>query len=145
MTFDAKPCNGRHLTMARRINTATYFVVVLLTFSVFSLLQSSVYDASFELRTPSEALRESFVQAGHSGEDEVHDDPDHLAGLSCERYGGPSPQYAQEMIYWQDIPADSQHMSPLHRNHPLKGDNPSLSTMTEYLTFEPDRGESDIV
>ena len=36
------------------------------------------------------------------------DDPnDHsLAGLSCDAYGGPSHDLAQEMVYWQDIPSD---------------------------------------
>lgn len=29
-----------------------------------------------------------------------------LAGLSCDAYGGPSNDVAQEMVYWQDIPSD---------------------------------------
>jgi hypothetical protein len=29
-----------------------------------------------------------------------------LAGLSCERYGGPSDEIAKEMVYWEDIPSD---------------------------------------
>jgi hypothetical protein len=29
-----------------------------------------------------------------------------LAGLSCDAYGGPSNDKAQEMVYWQDIPSD---------------------------------------
>ena len=29
-----------------------------------------------------------------------------LAGLSCDEYGGPSNDLAQEMVYWQDIPSD---------------------------------------
>lgn len=29
-----------------------------------------------------------------------------LAGLSCDAYGGPTNDKAQEMVYWQDIPSD---------------------------------------
>ena len=29
-----------------------------------------------------------------------------LAGLSCDAYGGPTDDKAQEMVYWQDIPSD---------------------------------------
>ena len=29
-----------------------------------------------------------------------------LAGLSCDAYGGPPQDVAQEMVYWQDIPSD---------------------------------------
>lgn len=52
-----------------------------------------------------------------------------LAGLSCEKYGGPAPDIAKEMVYWEDIPSDNQHVSPLKR----KG-------VSQYLTFEPDNG-----
>jgi hypothetical protein len=52
-----------------------------------------------------------------------------LAGLSCEKYGGPAPDIAQEMVYWEDIASDNQHVSPLKR----KG-------VSQYLTFEPDKG-----
>jgi hypothetical protein len=52
-----------------------------------------------------------------------------LAGLSCDAYGGPSPDVAQEMVYWRDIPADSNHVSPFQK-----------PAVTEYLTFEPDHG-----
>jgi hypothetical protein len=36
-------------------------------------------------------------------------------------------------------------MSLLHCTHPLKGDNLSLSVLTENHTVEPDEGESDTV
>lgn len=29
-----------------------------------------------------------------------------LAGLSCERFGGPPEEIAKEMVYWEDIPSD---------------------------------------
>jgi hypothetical protein len=54
-----------------------------------------------------------------------------LAGLSCEKYGGPSREQAQEMVYWSDIPSDSRYVSPFHEK---RGQH------RRYLTFEPDGG-----
>ena len=53
-----------------------------------------------------------------------------LAGLSCERFGGPSDKDAAEMIFWEDIPSDSQHVSPFQK-----------PKQKQYLTFEADHGE----
>ena len=53
-----------------------------------------------------------------------------VAGLNCEAYGGPSQEEAAEMVYWQDIPSDSNYVSP------LKATGPEI----KYLTFEPDEG-----
>jgi hypothetical protein len=40
----------------------------------------------------------------------------HMATLRCEQtYGGPLDEYAQEMVYWHDIPSDSLYLSPLRR------------------------------
>jgi hypothetical protein len=55
-----------------------------------------------------------------------------LSYLSCDNYGGPPNEYAQEMVYWSDIPSDAAFVSPFH-------------TMTQeserkYMTFEPDGG-----
>lgn len=55
----------------------------------------------------------------------VRDPP--IAGLSCESYGGPSDEFASEMLYWKDIPSDSSFVSPFY--DPEK-----------YITFEPDIG-----
>jgi hypothetical protein len=63
------------------------------------------------------------AHVGHFGESYS------LSGLSCEKYGGPSPEIAREMVYWEDIPSDNQHVSPLKR-----------PGVTQYLTFEPDAG-----
>eukprot|EP00980_Cylindrotheca_fusiformis_P004070 scaffold880_cov132-Cylindrotheca_fusiformis.AAC.66 len=51
-----------------------------------------------------------------------------LAGLSCDKWGGPPNSAAEEMIYWKDIPADSQIQSPFHKT----------GGKTQYFTFEPD-------
>jgi GDP-fucose protein O-fucosyltransferase len=53
-----------------------------------------------------------------------------VAGLSCEKYGGPLTNDALErMIFWHDIPEDSTFVSPL--KHP---------TEEQFLTMEPDEG-----
>ena len=55
-----------------------------------------------------------------------------LGGLSCAAYGGPSDEIAAEMVYWRDIPQDSDYMSPFKHK---KKDGP-----VQYMTFEPDGG-----
>jgi hypothetical protein len=52
-----------------------------------------------------------------------------LAGLSCDQFGGPSRDDAAEMVFWEDIPPDSLHVSPFHRR-----------AQKQYLTFEADHG-----
>jgi hypothetical protein len=54
------------------------------------------------------------------------------AGLSCEAWGGPPREAANEMVYWKDIPQDRRHVSPLKRSAGQKHE--------QYLTFEPDHG-----
>lgn len=52
-----------------------------------------------------------------------------LAGLNCEKWGGPSDEEAQEMVYWEDIPSDAHHVSPF-----------KMPGISQYMTFEPDSG-----
>ena len=54
-----------------------------------------------------------------------------VAGLSCDKHGGPPDELAAEMVYWQDIPSDAKYMSPYKQR---TGPEP------KYLTFEPDQG-----
>ena len=56
-----------------------------------------------------------------------------VAGLNCDKYGGPSEELAQEMVYWEDIPSDAKWVSPFHRKH-------HHGAPRQYLTFEPDQG-----
>jgi len=50
-----------------------------------------------------------------------------IAGLSCKDHGGPDDEIASEMVFWSDIPSDSDYKSPFY--DPEK-----------YITFEPDGG-----
>jgi len=54
-----------------------------------------------------------------------------IASLSCTKHGGPSDEFAQEMVYWSDIPSDSLYVSPLKQK---------FSNQRQYMTFEPDGG-----
>jgi hypothetical protein len=53
-----------------------------------------------------------------------------IAGLNCDRFGGPSEEIAAEMVYWRDIPNDAQFHSPFAKYGPSP----------KYLVFEPDEG-----
>ena len=54
-----------------------------------------------------------------------------IAKLSCGEYGGPTDEFAQEMVYWSDIPSDSLYVSPLRQKR---------GSRRQYMTFEPDGG-----
>ena len=63
-------------------------------------------------------------------QDQILPDDHKIAGLNCDRFGGPSQQVAEEMVYWRDIPHDALVESPYK----------SYGLSTKYLTFEPDEG-----
>ena len=48
-----------------------------------------------------------------------------LQHLSCQAYGGPPDEFAQEMVYWKDIPSDEHFVSPFHARQGKR-----------YMTFE---------
>jgi hypothetical protein len=77
--------------------------------------------------------KESFVWTrSNKMNDEEKDSSQHrLDGLNCDIYGGPSEEVAKEMVYWRDIPSDSEFTSQFanYGVHEKK-----------YLTFEPDEG-----
>ena len=65
---------------------------------------------------------------------EIHSQGDPvLAHLSCKDFGGPDDEFAQEMVYWADIPSDANYMSPFHNGNKHESDR-------KYMTFEPDGG-----
>lgn len=66
-------------------------------------------------------------ESSAAGDEDVHK----VAGLSCDRFGGPPEELAAEMVYWDDIPSDATYVSPLKSTGPEP----------QYLTFEPDEGE----
>ena len=69
------------------------------------------------------------TSSNHGGNYTLRDATDEgvhtVAGLSCENYGGPQDDIAAEMVYWSDIPRDSDHVSPFQFYGPEK----------KYITF----------
>lgn len=76
----------------------------------------------------SKAKREK--KSGPTDSSSLEGDHHKIAGLSCDRFGGPSEEIAAEMVYWRDIPRDAKYESPYAQYGPPK----------KYLTFEPDEG-----
>jgi hypothetical protein len=84
--------------------------------------------------------------------DDVEEEQRHeLHGLSCQNHGGPPDDNAravQEMIYWENIPQDNQHVSPFHHHYRADGSMTQQQQQQQqqyqhheyYLTFEPDHG-----
>jgi hypothetical protein len=42
--------------------------------------------------------------------------------LKCDNHGGPSAEFSQEMVYWQDIPSDGKYVSPFRRQAASQGE-----------------------
>lgn len=58
-----------------------------------------------------------------------------VAGLSCQMHGGPTSEEAiNEMIYWYNIPSDTNYYLQLLQQHQ------DTTEEERYLTFEPDEG-----
>ena len=73
----------------------------------------------------------------YNNNDGVVNEQNSIAGLNCDKYGGPPPDVAQEMVYWRDIEVDNKYESPFH-NH--MASSSSTAGATKYMTFEPDGG-----
>ena len=154
------------MASARR-SVAPYFFAVLVAFGLVTLAQNRLFHStttsSYETDGGMAHVLESFtdhhpaVRQDDTTSSKIveYNIPQHtkmnaslsrksaVAGLSCAAHGGPPDEVSQEMVYWRDIPDDSHHMSPLHRNrHPEKEQKqqPEKQSFAEYLTFEPDRG-----
>lgn len=77
-----------------------------------------------------ESKSEDAPVASPNDENEVDATSHRIAGLNCEKYGGPSKEIASEMVYWRDIPKDAAFVSPFA----------NYGASPKYLTFEPDEG-----
>lgn len=64
------------------------------------------------------------IGSASRAKEEIHDS----AGLNCDVHGGPTDEGAvSEMIWWHDIPSDTQYRSPFFDENKAR-----------YLSFEPD-------
>lgn len=78
----------------KKWDTSKYFFLTVVVFAIVTLLRDANFDpAIVSLETWS---------ARDQNDNLVKKDS--LASLSCEAYGGPSAEYAKEMIYWRDFP-----------------------------------------
>mmetsp|Transcript_5558 Transcript_5558/g.7106 ORF Transcript_5558/g.7106 Transcript_5558/m.7106 type:complete len:608 (+) Transcript_5558:254-2077(+) len=95
--------------------------------------KSKTSDKDLVPKTPTKAKPGKKVAAtsGNKGDDGKDSEADMhtLGGLSCAKFGGPSDEAASEMVYWHDIPSDSEYVSPFKRDDTV-----------QYMTFEPDGG-----
>lgn len=122
-----------------RINTTRTFVFLFLVTAVVSMITNFRYhlyeqfvdsgSTNFlEKRSSSSRTKQNYNDKHEVIRNEGNGSHE-ISGLRCEPYGGPSPEIANEMVYWSDIPSDSKVKSPFRDE-----------TNTKYLTFEPDHG-----
>lgn len=82
------------------------------------------YAGSYKLQALSEVNEGLHVQEppiGNAGVDSAkasfpnggEESSSEIAKLSCTKHGGPEDEFAQEMVYWEDIPSDARYVSPL--------------------------------
>lgn len=88
---------------------------------------------------------------------QVETAPHTISGLHCLLYGGPSHMACQDLVYWKDIPSDSEYTSPFYYSKEqhrgvniiddditanqrpyLRGNEINRDSSNKYLIFEPD-------
>eukprot|EP00934_Nitzschia_sp_Nitz4_P007095 Nitzschia sp. Nitz4//scaffold284_size24204//366//2431//NITZ4_008411-RA/size24204-augustus-gene-0.2-mRNA-1//1//CDS//3329545673//7085//frame0 len=124
-----------------------YFLVVLFVIASLYLFVNVQHVSNLQVdeRSVLKAfLEDSFLEYSVDPDEPVHSLPvtlgsvnqhsNRIANLDCERFGGPSQEVAQEMVYWEDIPSDAEYVSPFHHTQNSKGRS------RQFLTFEPDGG-----
>jgi GDP-fucose protein O-fucosyltransferase len=122
----------------RRLNTTAGLLGILVLGAAVALFLSSNDTLNRPLLLLEASPPASAPQTDNEEEDGDDDDVHRVAGLSCDKYGGPSTEAAvQEMVYWHDIPSDAKFQSPY-----TKASSTSDQEDEEelYLTFEPDEG-----
>ena len=108
---------------------ATLAVILLIVFANIrrcheEIVKEAVYQAltTMDVETKNEIMQRAKSIPSSSLRKKHHP----IAGLNCKDHGGPSDP--SEMVYWNDIPADSKYISPFYDEE-------------RYITFEPDRGK----
>jgi hypothetical protein len=99
----------------------------LFNFSYLQQVEQKSSPSNASSKEPSSSLKKKLWKR----KSPVHE----IAGLSCQKYGGPEDDAAvAEMVYWRDIPSDAHYKSPYGSAGTTGPKNP------KYLTFEPDEG-----
>ena len=121
-----------HLRRGKKGGLYIAFVAISLLGGCLPILLSNDFTHEFSI-IGSDSNRQRLLHSANSNaKDETLKDrkpnPSRVAGLDCEPWGGPPNEAAAEMVYWEDIPQDSKHVSPFY-----KPDDP-----TQYFSFEMD-------
>jgi len=88
---------------------------------------------------------------------QVKTSPHTISGLNCLLYGGPTSMACQDLVYWKDIPSDSEYASPFYYSKEqhqevhiiddditanqrsyLRENEISRDSTNKYIIFEPD-------
>lgn len=123
--------------MSRTKNSFSLAVSLLVGCCFFTLVLNLLHSSFFHVEDDHEqSFREKHIKSAESlhhpnkaPRNQQQGGTQKLAGLSCERYGG--PEDPSEMVFWSDMPQDTDFVSPLKRTD---GGSP------QYLLFEPDGG-----
>lgn len=91
-------------------NLSLYFVFIALCFALAILYLSTSLTTHSSLLHPTQALQDQLstfavpsnvIVKNVDPDVKQHETDFRLAGLSCERYNGPSDDLAKEMVYWE--------------------------------------------
>lgn len=102
----------------------------------FAVAGESMETLAHSIRSDNDNDEHAMAKA-HRYSPHIHNNDDEpnpvsrLAHLFCAAHGGPADEFAQEMVYWQDIPSDQRFVSPF---------TPPAGQPRKYMTFEPDGG-----
>mmetsp|Transcript_27838 Transcript_27838/g.32955 ORF Transcript_27838/g.32955 Transcript_27838/m.32955 type:complete len:566 (-) Transcript_27838:98-1795(-) len=122
----------------RMISEFSAFAIIILgclamTSIINMLYHRSLTGAKSAHQTATDAFKTDIADGfGVSSDQPLHN----LAGLSCAKYGGPSDDATNEMVYWSDIPSDSSYVSPFKK----KASGLLGKDRVQYMTFIPDSG-----
>lgn len=123
-----------------RCNSTNVWVVIIIIFVVFSTFVNFLHSQYAPTNATTPKFLQQFVigRGINTNDNNRQQQPKkqqhQLAGLSCDRYGGPERSVVEnEMVYWSDIPSDYTYQSPFHRANTKDGTE-------KFLTFEPDHG-----
>lgn len=111
----------------RRTKKPSLIVPLLIGCCFFTVGLSLLHSSLFQVDSDHEqAFRQKHLKVAASPRIRVSNAE--LAGLDCAPYGG--PEDPSEVVFWSDIPADADFVSPLKRT----------DGVPQYLLFEPDGG-----
>lgn len=108
-----------------------YFLIILFAFACLSVLLSN--NIAHLVADDQSVIEAALKQSTGGVKSSRNEHANRIADLKCDKFGGPSVEAANEMVYWENIPSDATWVSPFHDRHHNGGPQ-------QFLTFEPDQG-----